>query len=149
MNRDFSDMLSALSAAGADYLVVGAHAVGVHAEPRATGDLDVWVRIDDANADRVLTALRTFGAPLFDLCKVDLLTPGTVFQIGLPPARIDLLTQISGVTFEEAWTRRVAVPIEGLTVPVIGRDDLIANKRASGRPKDLADLLMLERGAEE
>src|SRR6185295_15864031 len=91
MNRDFTEMLSALSAAGVDYIVVGAHALAVHAEPRATGDLDLWVRMGEDNADRILAALKEFGAPLFDLSKQDLLTPGTVFRIGLPPNRIDLL----------------------------------------------------------
>ena len=146
MNRDFVEMLSALCAAGADFLIVGAHALAAHGVPRATGDLDIWVRPTVANADRVLEALGAFGAPLFDLTRDDLTRPDTVFQIGLPPSRIDVLSGISGVTFEDAWSRRLEITIGDLTVPVIGRDDFITNKRASGRPKDLSDLALLPPG---
>lgn len=143
MNRDFIDMLSALSAAGAEFLVVGAHALAAHGTPRATGDLDIWVRNSRENAERVLDALRTFGAPLCDLNVEDLCRPDTVFQIGLPPSRIDILSGISGVAFEKAWPRRLEVPVGPLTIAVIGREDFIANKKASGRPKDLSDLTLL------
>ena len=146
MNRDFVEMLFALSEAGADYLVVGAHALAAHGSPRATGDLDLWVRPTPANAARVLEALRRFGAPLFDLTVDDLTGPDTVFQIGLPPSRIDVLSGVSGVEFADAWPRRVLLAIEGMTVPVIGREDFVANKRAAGRPKDLADLALLGEG---
>lgn len=139
MERDFVEMLSALDAAGAEYLVVGAHALAAHGVPRATGDLDVRVRATPENARRVLAALREFGAPLFDLTADDLSRPGTVFQIGVAPVRIDLLTSISGVGFEEAWAGRVEVPIEGVNVGVLGRKELVLNKRATGRPKDLLD----------
>ncbi len=139
MERDFVEMLSALDAAGAEYLVVGAHALAAHGVPRATGDLDVWVRATPENALRVLAALREFGAPLFDLTADDLSRPGTVFQIGVVPVRIDLLTSISGVGFEEAWAGRIEVPIEGVTVRVLGREALVRNKRATGRAKDLLD----------
>lgn len=140
MTPDFLDMLRALSDANAEYLVVGAHALAVHATPRATGDLDVWVRRDIENARKVRRALAAFGAPLSDLSENDLLEPDLVFQIGIAPNRIDILTDVSGVTFEDAWPRRVAVMLHGLNVPVIGRDDLIANKRATGRLRDLADV---------
>ena len=140
MNPDFVEMLAALHAAGADYLVVGAHALSAHGRPRATGDLDLWVRPTGENASRVYTALQRFGAPLHDLQVADLATPDLVFQIGVAPARIDILTSISGVTFEEGWASRIAVPLGELQVPVIGRDRLIQNKRAAGRPRDLADL---------
>lgn len=139
MERDFVEMLSALGAAGAEYLVVGAHALAAHGVPRATGDLDIWVRATPGNAVRVLAALREFGAPLFDLTLDDLSRPETVFQIGVVPVRIDLLTSISGVGFEEAWAGRIEVPLEGLTVGVLGREELLRNKRATGRPKDLLD----------
>ena len=148
MNQDFDAMLSALSGAGADFLIVGAHALAAHGRPRATGDLDVWVRPTPDNAGRVWTALQAFGAPLFDLTREDLSTPGVVFQIGLPPCRIDILTTISGVSFDEAWPRRGVFAIEGRNLPFIGREDLLANKRAAGRPKDLVDLAFLE-GREE
>lgn len=143
MNRDFVEMLSALSAAGVRFLVVGAHALAAHGAPRATGDLDIWVRPTPDNASRVLTALRSFGAPLFDLTVDDLCAADTVFQIGLPPSRIDILSGISGVDFDAAWARRLELEIGDLRVGTLGREDFIANKRASGRPKDLLDLELL------
>ena len=148
MNPDFVEMLSELSAAGAEFLVVGAHALAAHGLPRATGDLDIWVRADGENAPRVLEALQRFGAPLFDLSLDDLSKPGTVFQIGTAPARIDILTGVSGLMFEEAWPRRTTVRIGDLSVGVIGREDLIRNKRATGRPQDLVDAERLERHGE-
>jgi len=144
MNRDFVEMLSGLSAAGAEYLVVGAHALAAHGRPRATGDLDLWVRPTPANAAVVHQALARFGAPLGDLTVEDLATPGVVFQIGLPPCRIDVLTSIDAVEFGQAWPRRLMIEIEGLAVPVLGREDLLTNKRALGRPQDLADVAWLE-----
>jgi hypothetical protein len=144
MNRDFVEMLSALAEAQAEFLVVGAHALAAHGVPRATGDLDIWVRPESKNADRVLAALEAFGAPRFDLTREDLLRTGTVFQIGVAPSRIDILTSISGVSFEQAWPNRTTVSIGSLSVPVLGKDDFIANKRAVGRPRDLSDLDLLE-----
>ena len=144
MNPDFVEMLSALRDAGADYLVVGAHALAAHGRPRATGDLALWVRPTTDNARRVYAALGAFGAPLRDLAVNDLVSPDVVFQIGVAPARIDILTSVSGVRFDEAWPDRLMVRIETLDVPVIGRDALIRNKRAAGRPRDLADVAELE-----
>ena len=146
MNRDFAEMLAALSAAGADFMVIGAHAVAVYARPRATGDLDIWIRSTPDNAARVWVALSAFGAPLHELTRDDLATDDLVFQIGVAPNRIDLLTTIGGVSFDDAWNRRTTVELWGLAVPVIGRDDLITSKRAAGRPRDLADLADLEGG---
>ena len=143
MNRDFVEMLSGLSAAGVRFLVVGAHALAVHGAPRATGDLDIWIQATPENATRVWQALQTFGAPLVDLTIDDLSAPGTVFQIGLPPSRIDILSGLSGVDFDAAWSRQVEVNIGTLRVGVIGRQDFIANKKASGRPKDILDLALL------
>ena len=140
MNRDFAEMLSALSEAGAEFLIVGAHALAAHGVPRATGDLDIWVRPTSTNARRVLRALASFGAPLHDLTLDDLTKSDTVFQIGVPPSRVDILTGITGVRFDDAWPRRVALDLEGAAVSVIGRADFIANKRATGRLKDLADV---------
>jgi hypothetical protein len=139
MERDFVEMLSALNAARVEYLVVGAHAMAAHGVPRATGDLDIWIRATPENSGRVLEALRSFGAPLFDLTPDDLSRPETVFQIGVVPIRIDLLTSISGVSFEEAWAGRISVSVEGVTFGVLGREALLRNKRATGRPKDLLD----------
>jgi len=145
LNPDFAEMLRALSAEGVEYLVVGAYAMAAHGVPRATGDIDVWVRSSPANAERVLRALHRFGAPLFDLTVADLTREGTVFQLGLPPRRIDLLTSIDGVTFEDAWPERVTSRFGDLEVTVIGREALVRNKRAAGRLKDLVDLRILAR----
>src|SRR3990172_7352874 len=117
-------MLSALSAAGAEFLIVGAHALSAHGYPRATGDLDIWVRPTKENADRVWLALEQFGAPRRHLTRDDLCTPDTVFQIGVPPQRIDILTSIDGVDFDEAWVTRKQSEIEGLTVGILGREQL-------------------------
>lgn len=136
-------MLAALSAAGADYLVVGAHALAAHGVPRATGDLDLWVRPTRENAGRVWRALESFGAPLHELTVEDLCRPDVVFQIGVVPRRIDLLTSITGVSFDEAWENRTAVEIEEIEVPVLGRSELVRNKRAVGRARDLADIAEL------
>jgi hypothetical protein len=140
VNDDFDEMLSALSDAGADFLLVGAHALAVHGLVRATGDLDLWVRPTPENAERVWEALVRFGAPLDRIDKADFALPDIVVQIGLPPRRIDLLTSISGVEFEEAWSARVAVDVGGVRVPVIDRATLIRNKSATGRPRDAADV---------
>lgn len=129
------------------FLVVGAHAMAVHGVPRATGDLDVWVRPDGDNAERVLRALIRFGAPIeaMNVKADDLARPGMIYQIGLPPRRIDILTEISAVDFDEAWASRLTQQIAGLDVPFLGRDALLRNKRASGRTKDLSDVVLLER----
>jgi hypothetical protein len=133
-------MLAALFAEGAEYIVVGAHALAAHGVPRATGDLDIWVRPTKDNARRVWRALEAFGAPLQELTLEDLSRPEVVFQIGLQPHRIDILTSITGVDFEEASDNRIVVEIEGLEVPMLGRGDLIRNKLAVGRARDLADI---------
>lgn len=142
MNEDFRDLLRALLDAGARFLVVGAHAMAVHGVPRATGDLDVWIAVDPENADRVVQALARFGAPLaaMGITRADFLREDQVVQMGLPPRRVDLLTSISGVAFPEAWEGRVTHEVAGMAVPFLGRTALVANKRASGRAKDRADL---------
>ena len=142
MNEDFLDLLRCLLEAGARFLVVGAHALAVYGVPRATGDLDVFVDREPANAELVWAAVVRFGAPVeaMGITRRDLETPGIVVQIGLPPRRIDLVTEITGVSFGDAWSSRVTHRIEGLDVPFIGRDHLVRNKRATGRLKDLADL---------
>lgn len=139
-NPDFRDLLSELSAEGAEFLVVGAHAVMFHSAPRYTKDLDLWVRPDPENAGRVLRALARFGAPLADLTVDDLSVPGTIFQIGVEPNRIDVITSIEGVDFEAAWTRREGTTYAGIAIAVLGIDDLLVNKKAVGRPQDLLDV---------
>lgn len=141
--RDARDLLRAFSDRSVRYLVVGAHALGYWAQPRATGDFDLFVEPTAENARRVLAALGDFGAPLFDLTLEDLSRPGVVFQMGVPPYRIDLNTELTGVTFAEAWAEHARVEIEGLSIPIIGREAMVRNKRATGRPKDLLDLELL------
>lgn len=143
VNRDFRDLFAALNEAGANYLLVGAHAVGFYAEPRFTKDLDIWIDATVANAPRVMAALRTFGAPLIDVVEADFATPSAVLQIGVAPNRIDLTTKIEGVVFADAWPNRLQTTFGDQAIWVIGRDDLIENKRAAGRPQDLLDLALL------
>lgn len=144
MNRDFLEMLSALAAEGADFLIVGGWALAAHGFPRATKDLDLLVRPSAENATKVLAALRRFGAPLQGLTERDLTDPDVVFQVGVPPYRIDVLTAIDGVTFEEAWRGRVPAELGGARVWVLGRTEFLRNKRAVGRPQDVADAELLE-----
>ena len=150
MNEDFRDLLQALLNAGARFLVVGAHAMAVHGVPRATGDLDVWISPDHANSERVWQALLDFGAPVRELgvTREDLETPGMVVQVGLPPRRIDLLTEASGLVFEDAWQNRTTHRVDAHEIPFLSRQDLVRNKRATGRTKDLADLELLARETE-
>ena len=145
MNDDFRDFLALLLEEGVRFLVVGAHALAVHGVPRATGDLDVWIARDAANAARAWRALLRFGAPVsaMGVSETDLSNPGTVVQIGLPPRRIDVLTEITGVDFELAWSGRAVTSAGGMQVAFLGKAELVANKRATGRPKDLADLAAL------
>jgi hypothetical protein len=145
MNADFLDLLTALNAAEARFLVVGGYAVGVHGRPRATKDLGVCIEASADNARRVMQALRDFSAPLGDLSERDLETLGIGFKMGEPPSRIDILTQIEGVHFEDAWARRLETSFGAVKCGVIGRADLLANKPAAGRPQDLADVAALER----
>lgn len=139
LGDDFRDLLSAFSAAKARFVVVGAYALAVHGRPRATGDLDIWIDPTARNAEAVYRALVEFGAPLEGIRESDFATPGVVYQIGVPPNRVDILTSVSGVRFAGAWKRRFSTTYEGVSFAVIGRNDFIANKRASGRPQDLVD----------
>jgi hypothetical protein len=140
LNPDFRDLLSTFNAQGVEYLVVGAHALAAHGHVRATKGLDIWVRPDATNAPRVMDALRAFGAPLLDLSEEDLTQPGMVFQIGIPPVRIDVITAVDGVVFDDAWPERMPTTYGDVPTPVLSLNHLIINKEASGRPQDLADL---------
>jgi predicted nucleotidyltransferase len=144
LNNDYKDMLRALSDEKVKFLLVGAYAMAVYGYPRATMDIDFWVLRSPRNAAAVLRAIRRFGAPLLQLTREDLLRDGTVFQIGVAPRRIDILTAVSGLQFEETFDRAISIRIEGIEVHVPSMDDLIRNKRASGRTKDLADVEALE-----
>ena len=140
MNPDFVDLLRAFIAADVRFLIVGAYALAHHGRPRATGDLDVWVDTSTANAPRVMQALAAFGAPLEDVSEADFGRPGVVFQIGVPPGRIDILTELTGLTFAEAWPEREAGRFGDVTADFLGREAFLKNKRATGRTKDLADI---------
>jgi hypothetical protein len=144
MNQDFKDLLVEFNARKVEFLVVGAHALAAHGHVRATQDLDIWVRPDLENAKRVMDALRAFGAPLHDLTEQDLSTPGLIFQVGVEPIRIDVLTVIDGVEFDEAWAERMLSKFADQPVSVLSRKHLIQNKRAAARTQDLADVERLE-----
>ncbi|HSB08698.1 MAG TPA: hypothetical protein VLM38_04265 [Blastocatellia bacterium] len=144
MNRDFRDLLAEFNVQGVEYLIVGAHALAAHGHVRATKDLDVWVRPNAENAKRVLKALKEYGTPLHDLTETDLARDGTVFQIGVPPLRIDVITAIDSVTFDEAWPTRLQTKFADQPAAVLSREHLIRNKRATGRTQDLADVEWLE-----
>ncbi len=143
LNPNFRDILSTFNAEGVDYLLVGAYAVAAHGLPRATGDIDLWIRATSDNAGRTWDALVLFGAPTDQFSITDLESPDVVIQIGVSPERIDVLTSIDGVDFDTAWHDRIAVVVDGLKVQTLSREHLIANKRSVGRPQDLADAARL------
>ena len=144
--EDFRDLLIELHDAGAEFVVLGGHAVAYHGHPRATKDLDVLVRASVPNAARVYKALASFGAPLslFEVGEADFATYDGVLQIGLPPRRIDILNRAEGITFDEAIDAHEAFEVEGRQIPVIGLPALLKNKRAAAREQDLADVAALE-----
>jgi hypothetical protein len=144
LNPDYRDILSAFSDASVEYLVVGAYAVAAHGLPRATGDIDLFVRPTSANAARVWNALLAFGAPLERVDVTDFEREGTILQVGVVPRRIDVITAIEAVSFDEAWRGKVELELDGLRLPVIGLQELLKNKRAVGRPQDRADVERLQ-----
>ncbi len=149
ISSDFRDILSAFDGLGVEYLVVGAHAMAFHGVARSTGDIDLWVKCDADNSDKVYRALAEFGAPLSELSKSDFEIPGTVFQIGVAPYRIDILTAIDGVVFDDAYAARGTVEIAGINIPVISKHHLIKNKSIVGRPQDLVDIQLLEENSKD
>ena len=140
MHPDFKDLLSTFNAHRVEYLVVGAHALAAHGHVRATKDLDVWVRPEPGNARRIMDALAAFGAPLHGTTVDDLSGSDFVLQIGVAPVRIDVLTSITGVAFEEAWPARLRTTFDGEPVGVLSKQHLVQNKSATGRLQDLADV---------
>jgi hypothetical protein len=140
MNPDFVDLLRAFVAADVRFLIVRAYALALHGRPRATGDLGVWVEANPDNAARVMQALASFGAPLSDVSADDFSRPGVTYQIGVAPGRIDILTELTELSFAEAWPGRMRRPFGEIEVDFIGRADFIHNKRATGRAKDLGDI---------
>ena len=144
LNEDYKEMLQCLADEDVKFLLVGAYALAAHGYPRATMDIDIWVMPSSDNAAAVLRALARFGAPLHGLTIGDLQKDDTIFQIGVAPRRIDIITGASGLQFEEAFSHSSAIEIEGIEVHIPSIDDLIRNKRASGRTQDLADAEALE-----
>jgi len=150
VNPDFRDLFIAFNEESVEYLLVGAHAVGYYAEPRFTKDIDVWVRASPENAERVHRALSAFmGFPPDDITVGDLTNPETIYQIGVAPNRIDIIVGLIGLEFGSAWERRLEATYGDVPVHVMGRDDLITAKRASGRPLDLIDVEWLEKARQE
>ena len=143
LNPDFRDILSSLNDAGVDFIIVGAFALASHGRPRATGDIDILLRNSPDNAERIMTALRDFGAPLESISADDFTSHDNVVQLGIEPRRIDLMTHIDGVSFDDAWKNKVAVAIGDLEVFVLSKGDLLANKRAANRDKDSSDIAWL------
>jgi hypothetical protein len=151
MYPDFKELLSVLNERRVKYLVVGAYAVSIHAQPRATKDLDLLVRPDAENAEAVFTALAQFGAPLQGMTAADFAEPGPFFRMGHAPVGVDILTEIPGIDFDAAWQRRVediVDPANGLKASFLSRDDLITSKLAAARPQDLADVDAIRKAAE-
>ena len=144
LNRDFRDVLSSFNAERVEYMVVGAYALAAHGLPRATGDIELWVRPTPENALRVERALITFGAPADQFSRSDFESDDLILQLGVPPGRVDVITSIESVSFDEGWANRLVVELDGISVPVLGRDELLRNKRAVGRPQDQADVARLE-----
>jgi predicted nucleotidyltransferase len=147
LNKDYREMLQYLSDEGVRFLLVGAYALAAHGFPRATKDIDLFVWATPENGASLLRALGRFGAQIDEVSAAAFASEGTLFQIGVGPRQIDILTRIDGVTFQGAYARRSTIRIEGIDVPVISREDLIANKRASGRAQDLADVERLTGGS--
>ena len=144
MNRHFVEMLNELSDAGADFLVIGAHAVAAHGFLRGTRDLDIWIRPTRENAERVWQALVNFGAPLRNVTVDDLHTPELIYQLGVEPTRIDFITSPTGLEFAEAWENRVFIQVGDRQFPFLSKGDVIRSKRATARPQDLVDADKLE-----
>lgn len=145
LNKDYKEMLSTLLDHDVKFIVVGAYALAMHGYPRATMDLDVWVQASTDNAQRVVAALKAFGAPADLYNAKDFEQLGLVYQIGIAPRRIDILTDISGVNFDDAWKNRIASNVEQLEIPVLSKADLITNKLNTGRDKDLLDVKELRK----
>ena len=140
LSQDFKEFVELLIKHKAEYLVVGGYAVGIHGHPRYTGDLDIWLNPTETNAALILKSVNEFGFGSFNLKVEDFTKPGNVIQLGYPPLRIDLLTEIDGVTFDESFKNRKEVEIEGIIVNFIGYNELLKNKKHTGRPRDMDDI---------
>ena len=145
LNSDYKEMLSILSEEKVKFLIVGAFALGSYGYPRATGDIDIWVEASSVNAKKIIKSLVRFGAPMADIIADDFEKKGIVFQIGIAPRRIDIITDIDGVDFDKAYLNKQIVKIQDISVPIIAIDDLIKNKESTGREKDVLDVKMLKK----
>ncbi len=143
LNDDYKEMLQLLKSNDVKFLVVGAYAMGAYGYPRATGDMDIWIMASGENSPKVFKTLREFGAPLVQINEAAFVARDIIFQIGVAPRRIDIITSIDGVEFEQAWQHRVEIDIDGLNVPFISKPDLIKNKESTGREKDILDVKIL------
>ncbi len=145
LNEDYKEMLQLLLEEQVDFMIVGAYALGAHGYPRATGDIDIWVKPDKKNSEKIYKVLARFGAPLDQVERNDFATKGIIYQIGVIPRRIDLITEIDGVTYREADEDKVTTEVEGLSIPILSLDKLIKNKMSTGREKDELDVRLLKR----
>jgi Nucleotidyl transferase of unknown function (DUF2204) len=145
LNPDFREMLSCLKEEEVEFMIVGAYALAAHGLPRATGDIDIWVRNSPANARKIMRALEKFGAPLAQLSAADFIAPDIIVQLGVEPCRIDLLTGIDGVGFAEAWQNKISITIDALEIAILSKADLLRNKLATGRDKDQGDIVWLKK----
>ena len=148
LHPDFKDLLEEFVRCGVRFVLLGGYAVGIHVKPRSTKDLDLLVSGEDDNLERVAAALTAFGAPLLVIEAARQMKPTEIVYLGVPPVRIDILRAADGIDTEQTISRAQAVTLGKLTIPVISLVDLIANKRASGRPQDLADVVLLEKAAQ-
>ena len=144
LTQDFREFIQSLNDNHVRYLIVGGYAVAFHGHPRYTKDLDVWLWIDEQNAEKMVKALDQFGFASLGLTADDFLEPGTIIQLGYPPNRIDLITKLVGVDFETCYTNRVEEQLDDVVLPFIDLNNLKKNKKASGRLQDLADLENLQ-----
>ena len=140
LSQDFKEFVTLLIKNKVEYLIVGGYAVGIHGHPRYTGDLDIWLNTTKENAQLILKSVNEFGFSSFKLSEDDFTKSGNVIQLGYPPLRIDLLTEIDGVTFDNCFKNKMVVTIEDLKVNFIGYHDLLKNKKETGRPRDLDDI---------
>ena len=145
LNKDYKEMLQLLLEEQVDFILVGAYALAAHGYPRATGDIDIWVRAEEINSINIYRALERFGAPVDQITVNDFANEGIVFQIGVTPRRIDIITHLDGVTFGEADEDKVILEVEGLKLPILSFDKLIKNKLSTGRERDELDVKLLQK----
>ena len=145
LEKDFEDFVRLLNEHSVDYMIVGGYALAFHGKPRHTGDLDIWIALSDKNAEKMHRVIKDFGMASLGMQKEDFLQSGLITQIGYPPLRIDILNEIDGISFKEAWLNKAMIDIDGLSINYIGLDDLIKNKISSGRHQDISDVVALRK----